>query len=128
MTVTIERIELRQDHRGFVFEPLTGGQLKDQKNTHLVLTEPGCVRGNHYHSRATETLALFGSWLVRYRETGSIKELRFGEREAARITIPPGIAHAFQNTGKWPAILIVFSTLPREELLNDTVADVLIEP
>jgi UDP-2-acetamido-2,6-beta-L-arabino-hexul-4-ose reductase len=128
MTVTVERIELRQDRRGFVFEPMTTSGLKDQRNTHVVITEPGCVRGNHYHLRATETLAVFGSWLVRYREAGTMKELRFGEREPARITIPPGIPHAFQNTGNGAAILTVFSDLSRQELLNDTVPDVLIEP
>src|SRR6476620_10732097 len=70
MNVLIELIEVRQDARGIVFNPVGRAPRGEQKSTHVAVTEPGCVRGNHYHTRATETLAIVGPWLIRYRENG----------------------------------------------------------
>ena len=128
MKVTIEPIKLITDRRGFVFEPLAAGQLAAHKNSHVVLTEPGGVRGNHYHRRGTEVLVIVGPSLIRWREDETIKEFLLREREAVRMTIPPGIAHAFKNTGNDPAILVAFSNLDRDDALADVVKDVLIEP
>lgn len=128
MKVTIEPIEMRTDGRGFVFEPLTAGQLAAHKNSHVVLTEPGCVRGNHYHRRGTEVLVIVGPSQIRWREDEITKEFLLGEREAVRMTIPPGIAHAFKNTGNRPAILVAFNNLDHNEALVDVIKNVLIEP
>jgi dTDP-4-dehydrorhamnose 3,5-epimerase-like enzyme len=32
-----------------VFEPLDPERIPDQRNIQVVVTEPGCVRGHHYH-------------------------------------------------------------------------------
>jgi UDP-2-acetamido-2,6-beta-L-arabino-hexul-4-ose reductase len=128
MNVLIEPIELRQDLRGFVFNPLSTPALKGQKSCHVAMTEPGCVRGNHYHTRATETLAIIGPWLIRYRENGKTTDLSIAAGEVVRMTFPPGVAHAFKNTGSSAGALVVFSDVDNDAASTDLVRDILIEP
>ena len=128
MKVLIEPIAIRQDARGFVFDPLGTAPLSAHKSAHVAVTEPGCVRGNHYHSLTTETLAMIGPWLVRYRENGKITEVSIGADEAVRMIIPPGVAHAFKNTGSAASVLVVFSDIDNDRAPSDLVRDVLIQP
>jgi UDP-2-acetamido-2,6-beta-L-arabino-hexul-4-ose reductase len=41
-------LNLFVDKRGIIFEPIIADYLPDQKNAHVVITEPGAVRGNHF--------------------------------------------------------------------------------
>jgi dTDP-4-dehydrorhamnose 3,5-epimerase-like enzyme len=66
--VRIEPVIVHQDSRGSVFEPLDPERLPSQRNVHVVVTEPGRVRGNHYHIRGTEALTVQGPALVRIRD------------------------------------------------------------
>src|SRR5437763_1614929 len=110
--VTIEPVAIVSDRRGQVLEPLGPDVLPIQRNVHLVLTEPGCVRGNHAHERGTEVTVAFGPALFRYRDGPDVRDLHIPEGQACRITIPPGIAHAFRNTGAGLQVLIGFNTEP----------------
>ena len=126
-TVTVEKVVLFQDQRGYVFEPINESELGAQHNTHVVLTEPGHVRGNHYHQRGSETLVVVGPALVRYREGGVVRDVELAPGQAARFIIPPGIPHAFKNTGDRPMILVAFNTVVHDRAHPDTVAERLIE-
>ena len=75
-----------------------------QRNVHLVLTEPGAVRGNHYHERGREVSVAFGPALLPLPRGGCVRDVLIPEGEAYRFTIPPGVAHAFQNTGRSPIV------------------------
>ena len=66
---TIARLS---DPRGFVFEPLEGEALIQQRNVHVVVSRPGAVRGNHYHRVGTESLAVCGPALVRIRRDSQV--------------------------------------------------------
>jgi UDP-2-acetamido-2,6-beta-L-arabino-hexul-4-ose reductase len=125
--VTIEPVRSVTDARGLVVEPLDAGVLPVQRNVHLVLTEPGAVRGNHYHQRGREITLVLGPALFRYRDGTSLRDRQIPEGQACRITIPPGIAHAFQNTGTKPMVLIGFNTEPHDPARPDVVRDVLID-
>jgi len=70
MNVVRKSFTVHHDARGAVFEPLTAIALAAQRNVHVVLTEPGQVRGNHYHTRSTEVATLYGPALVRLKESG----------------------------------------------------------
>ena len=109
--ITIERVSFPTDARGLVLEPVGPDDLPCQKNVHLVLTEPGCVRGNHFHERGTEITVVLGPALLRYREGGGVRDFIVPEGEAYRATIAPGVAHAFQNTGKGRMIVLGFNTV-----------------
>ncbi len=119
-------MELHRDARGVVLEPLGPDAIPAQRNVHLVLTEPGCIRGNHYHPLGTEVAVVLGPALVRLREEGEVRDLHIAEGQACRLTIPPGVAHAFQNTGTRPTVLVAFNTVALDRSNPDVVRDVLI--
>jgi uncharacterized RmlC-like cupin family protein len=126
-SVTVERVELHADARGWVIEPVSEGQLQWAHNTHIVLTEAGGIRGNHLHRRATEIFVAVGPALVRWREAGQVHEVNVPDGEAMRFTIPAGIPHASKNTGTRPMVLMAFSSQPHDRANPDTVREVVIE-
>jgi UDP-2-acetamido-2,6-beta-L-arabino-hexul-4-ose reductase len=126
--ISIEPLEFPIDPRGLVIEPLGADALPLQRNVHLTLTEPGCVRGNHYHRRGLEVAVVLGPALVRYREGGEVHDFDVPDGCAYRFTIPPGVAHAFRNDGSGPMVLIGFNTVAHDPERPDVIRDVLIEP
>ena len=128
MSVHIESLPTHSDARGIVFEPLAAHELASQRNVHVVLTQPGHIRGNHFHPHGTEVLAVIGPALIRYKENGQIKDVEVAEDQALRLTIPAGVAHAIKNTGKTTNFLIGFNTIEHDPAQPDVVRDVLIEP
>jgi UDP-2-acetamido-2,6-beta-L-arabino-hexul-4-ose reductase len=127
MSVQIQTLNTHSDLRGCVFEPLLAGELAAQRNAHVVLTEPGHIRGNHYHPRGTEILAVVGPALIRYKENGQVHDIEVPDKQAIRLTIPPGIAHAIKNTGTTTNLLIGFNTVEHNPAEPDVVRDVLID-
>ncbi|MDR3635305.1 MAG: cupin domain-containing protein [Isosphaeraceae bacterium] len=125
--VVIETVTFSTDSRGLVLEPVGPDALPSQRNVHLVFTEPGCVRGNHFHRRGAEITVALGPGLFRYREGDEVRDFHLVDGQAYRFRIPPGIAHAFQNTGRGPMVLIGFNTEVHDPERPDVVRDVLIE-
>ena len=125
-SVRIEPVDCSIDARGLVFEPLGPGDLSRQRNVHVVLTEPGCIRGNHFHRSGTEVSVAAGPALFRYREGSEIIDFLIPEGTTYRFIIPPGVGHAFQNTGANPLLLIGFNTIAHDPDQPDVVRDVLI--
>ncbi len=128
MRVLVEELPVHGDSRGAVFEPLVAEALRDQRNVHVVLSEPGAVRANHYHVRGMEVLTVCGRALVRYRDTGETRDVVVAEGQALRFTFPPGVSHAVQNIGDKANVLIAFNTEPHDRETPDVVPDVLIAP
>lgn len=126
MRVVIETLILHSDARGAVVEPLDGEALGSQKNVHVAISQPGCVRGNHYHQLGTEIIMVIGPALARFRDGDQIADVEVAAGEAVRFTIPQGISHAFKNTGAQPCIMIAFNTIPHDEHAPDLIRDVLI--
>lgn len=108
--VTITKLKVHADARGAVFEPLEPQLLGGWRNVHAVITEPGAVRGNHRHLRGTEVSAVYGEALVRYREGDQICDALVPAGEVWRFEFPPGVAHAFRNTGERAFVLVSFNT------------------
>ena len=127
MCIRVERVVLHQDSRGSVFEPLDSERLPSQRNLHVVVTEPGCVRGNHYHTRSTEVVTVQGPALVRIRDGQGVHDTLIPEGVVTRFTIPPGIAHAVQNLGTRPMLLVASSDLAYDPSAPDVVREILIE-
>ena len=98
-------------------------ELAAQKNVHVVLTQPNEVRGNHVHKSAVETTSVVGPCLIRLKEGGVLRDLEVPAGETWRLTIPPGVVHAFRNTGESVLVLVSFST----NLHDPTGADTLRE-
>ena len=118
--VVVQSVKTHRDARGCLFEPLSDAELADQKNVHVVLTQPNEVRGNHVHRTAVETTSVVGPCLIRLKEDGSIRDLDVPAGETWRLTIPPGVVHAFRNTGESMMVLVSFSTNLHDPTGSDT--------
>ncbi|HXH10009.1 MAG TPA: cupin domain-containing protein [Alphaproteobacteria bacterium] len=127
LSVEAESVLLHQDSRGSVFEPLDPERLRSQRNVHVVITEPGHVRGNHYHTRETEVLTVQGPALVRLREGQGLRDIIVSEGTVSRFIVPPGVAHAIQNIGSRPTLLVAFRDRAYDPASPDVVREVLIE-
>lgn len=119
----IETVSTFEDTRGTVFEPLGAAGLAAQRNTHVVLTEPGCIRGNHYHPVGTEISVLRGPAFIRLREDGVLRDLEVPAGQTWRLTIPPGVVHAFRNPGPGPMLLVAFNTEEHDPARPDAVRE-----
>jgi dTDP-4-dehydrorhamnose 3,5-epimerase-like enzyme len=106
----IEPVQTHRDARGSLFEPLTDSELAAQKNVHVVLTRPNEVRGNHVHRTATEITSVVGPCLVRLKEADGVRDVEVPAGETWRFVIPPGVVHAYRNTGDELMVLVSFST------------------
>ena len=123
--VTIEDVRFSRDSRGWVLEPVAEAGIRSQRNVHVVSTEPGAIRGNHYHEHGTEICVVFGPARVRLREDGVVRDLHVPEGAARRLTIPPGVTHAIRNPGPGPMLVVAFNTLAHDPVHPDVVRDVL---
>jgi dTDP-4-dehydrorhamnose 3,5-epimerase-like enzyme len=127
--VKIEPVKMNSDARGAVFEPVNDQELVAQRNSHVVLSEPGAVRGNHYHVVGREITVVVGPALVRYRDVvgnGVVQEVSIAAGNAQRFTFPPGVAHAFRNPGPGVMILASFNSELHDAGKPDQVREVLI--
>ena len=120
MMTRIEPVKTHRDARGALFEPLTDAELAGQKNVHVVLTQPNEVRGNHVHLTAVETTSVVGPCLVRLKENDVISDVEVPPGEIWRFTIPPGVVHAYRNTGSGVMVLVSFSTNLHDPSGTDT--------
>lgn len=120
MRTRIETVKTHRDHRGSLFEPLDDAGLAAQRNVHVVLTAPNEVRGNHVHATATETTTVVGPCLVRLKEDETVHDIDVPTGETWRFTIPPGVVHAYKNTGDAAMVLVSFSTNLHDPSGSDT--------
>ena len=110
--VKIERIPFHNDERGKVFEPVTPDDLRSGKlrNIHIATMRPGAVRGNHRHAAQTEGICFSGRIRLVVQDRGGENEtLEFRDDECVRITIAPGIAHAFLNYGDVETFIVCYA-------------------
>jgi dTDP-4-dehydrorhamnose 3,5-epimerase-like enzyme len=126
-SVRIDLIAGHRDPRGVVFEPLAADEIGEYRNVHVVVSEPGAIRGNHRHLLGTEVTTALGPVLVRFKEAGVIRDVNVPDGEVWRFHFPPGVAHAFRNIGQRPCILASFNTQAHDPNGGDLVRDVLIE-
>jgi len=127
MPLEIDSLTVHSDARGVVFEPLAVEMIASQHNAHVVVSNPGVVRGNHYHQQGTETIAVVGPALVRIREDKNLRDIVVPEEKVYRFTFPPEIPHAIKNMGDRVNILVAFNTCEHDPENPDTVQEILIE-
>ena len=127
MSLEIDSLTVHSDARGVVFEPLEKEMIAAQLNAHVVISQPGVVRGNHYHLNGTEIIAVMGPALVRIREDGKLCDIEIVEKKVYRFTFPPNVPHAIKNTGDQLNMLVAFNTCEHDPENPDTVQEMLIE-
>ena len=131
--LTIKKLETYQDARGWNTHPLNESALRDGwfANIHTVSMNPGAIRGNHRHAKQTEEVMIIGGpvlFVARDAETGESFERGFSPDEQLLITLSPGVAHAFKNTGGGVAYLLCATNLAYDPANPDTVRVELIKP
>jgi dTDP-4-dehydrorhamnose 3,5-epimerase-like enzyme len=124
--VRIEALQAFTDARGSLFEPLDEPGLAAQKNVHVVLTAPGEVRGNHAHHHSIETTAVVGPCLVRLKGPQGLRDVEVPDGAVWRFTIPPGIAHAYRNSGNQIMTMVSFSRHLHQPGEGDTLRELIL--
>jgi dTDP-4-dehydrorhamnose 3,5-epimerase-like enzyme len=119
----IEPLLTHCDSRGSLFEPLNDQELARQKNVHVVLTQPNAVRGNHLHHGSVEMTTVVGPCLVRLKESGVMRDVTVPPGETWRFTIPPGVVHAYRNTGDAAMVMVSFNSHVHNASSPDTVQE-----
>jgi dTDP-4-dehydrorhamnose 3,5-epimerase-like enzyme len=127
MKVQVTRLAAHSDLRGSVWEPIGAGELPAQRNCHIVITQPGGIRGNHFHKIGTEIATQAGPALVRYRDETGTHSVKIAEGEVLCFTFPPGCPHALLNNGSGPNVLSAFNTRAFAPEEPDVYPEVLIE-
>ena len=125
--VRIDVVVGHHDPRGVVFEPLAAEQIAHYRNVHVVISEPGAIRGNHRHLVGSEITSVVGPMQVRIREDGVVRDYAVPKGEIWRFAFPPGVAHAFKNTGEQAALLASFNTEQHDPTHPDVAREVLID-
>ena len=123
MRTRIDIVTTHRDHRGSLFEPGDEQHLSGKRNLHVVLTEPGFVRGNHRHVVGTEITVVTGPAFVRLREDGVDHDVEIPDGQTWRFTIPPGVAHAFRNSGAGVMVLVGLNTEAHDPARPDAVRE-----
>ena len=118
MTIQISELGDTGDARGFSFTMPSEaidfvGRVADM---HLASTEPGSVRGNHYHLRRREAIVLLPgtAWSLHWDEgEGTTTQHRsFDGSKAVLVLVSPGASHAVRNNGATPLWLVACSSEP----------------
>jgi dTDP-4-dehydrorhamnose 3,5-epimerase-like enzyme len=125
MALSCERLRVVADSRGVVFEPVGVQDISKQRNSHVVLSGPGVIRGNHYHVKGEEIMAVLGPALVRVKDDNVLGEVTVPEGEAYQFVFKPGVSHAIKNLSLQDNLLAAFNTMEHDPKNPDTVSDVI---
>lgn len=94
----------REDELPLGFKPVMG---------YLSLTHPCVVRGPHEHIEQTDYFCFFGSfslylWDNRKDSPTFLNRMVITDTDKRLIIVPPGIVHAYKNTGDADAFVLNF--------------------
>ena len=117
--VLIAPFQTFSDERGWLTELFRRDGLLDEdypEMGYLSVTHADVARGPHEHESQTDRFAFFQGtytlylWDARtHSSTYGIRQvIRVGENNPATVVIPPGIVHAYKNTGESDAFVLNF--------------------
>src|SRR5947207_8001983 len=93
------------DERGLSFSIIEDqiARIGTVRDVHIAAIGPGCTRGNHYHARRTELIAVVfrDTWSLHW-DTGHESKTHhrtFDGRGAVLVLPPRGWSHAVRNDG-----------------------------
>jgi dTDP-4-dehydrorhamnose 3,5-epimerase-like enzyme len=110
----------KSDERGWLLKLITGYEENLPKETgemYIVYTQPGHVRGNHYHGVTSEWFSVFQGYADVILEDVETKErmtFRLSEENYTTVYVPFGIAHAFivPSDAPKPMLLAAYADKP----------------
>lgn len=116
--VLIKSFEKYSDQRGWLMELFRNDQLPDDLHpamSYVSMTRPGAARGPHEHKMQTDIFCFFGISQFRFylwdnrpdsSTFGKNMILDLDENQPCMIIIPPGVVHAYRNTGDKDGLLL----------------------
>jgi dTDP-4-dehydrorhamnose 3,5-epimerase len=123
MNVITKKLELIADHRGWLTEVLKSDPSVTIEQVHFSISNPGTIRGNHYHKRRVE-------WMFVTNGTGKItlednvtkekSELAVSGECPVLIKICPNVMHTIVNDGSRPMHLLILTSEKHGQLDTDT--------
>lgn len=116
-------LETHADSRGVLFEAAKGG---GGGQTFLSWTEPGKVRGDHFHLAKVERfLVLDGEGVVRIRRVlgEPVWEYRVNGKEPAVVDMPTLHTHSIENVGDRPMLTLFWANDVFDRASPDTYWD-----
>jgi dTDP-4-dehydrorhamnose 3,5-epimerase len=120
-------LDRKVDHRGWLVKILMRQHLEsntDFGEIYITTATPGNVKGNHYHRETTEwfcVLAGTARLVTQDTNTGETDELIMSADEPSVVTVPPVIAHAFENIGDDNMMLLAYADVPYDASSPDEV-------
>jgi dTDP-4-dehydrorhamnose 3,5-epimerase-like enzyme len=114
-----------EDERGWGTNPFKAFDVFDTASLdlHVVSLKPGYIRGNHYHTDATEWVLICGGsvrFLWKAGEEKMVNEIIICDNEPALLEIPPLVEHAFRNETEHEIYLIVMNSSPEPDTVRCT--------
>ncbi len=110
--VKIKKIQKYEDQRGWLIELFRQDELEADEcpvMSYVSETKPGIARGPHEHEFQTDYFAFIGPstfkiylWDNRKQSQtfGNRMVIQLGEEYPGSVIIPPGVVHAYKNSGK----------------------------
>jgi len=113
--ISIVDLDKKKDPRGYFCELISGKYVNRPPGFGLIYitqaANPGVIKGNHYHRRKTEWFCLIkgrADLFLRPVKGGDARKVELADDRLRMVKIPPGIVHAFRNTGSGEMILLAY--------------------
>lgn len=116
---TIRSLNKFTDDRGWLAEVFRKDELPTSDHPamgYLSVTHPGIARGPHEHRHQTDLFIFFDGafrlYLWDHRPDsptcGHRQVINLGAQNPSAVTVPPGVVHAYRNTGNRDAMILNF--------------------
>ena len=123
----VRRIDLQQalwqDERGWGLNPFRIPCVPEKvsSNLHIVSLKPGFVRGNHYHTNATEWMLISGGsarFLSKTINEKMVNVIIIEDDKPVLLEISPNAEHAVMNKSQNDIYLVVFSSSSEPDMIR----------
>ena len=114
--VAVDAMNFHRDDRGWLAEIYRTDELEVTPTmAYVSLTRPGLVRGPHEHRDQADVFIFMGPSMFRIHlwdnrsdspTHGAKMRFEVGEALPARVVVPAGVVHAYQNVGNVDGIVI----------------------
>jgi UDP-2-acetamido-2,6-beta-L-arabino-hexul-4-ose reductase len=119
-----KRLEVNMDSRGELIEAF---RFPKDGQVFFITSEPGSVRGNHYHLEKIETfLVVVGEVLFKIRnlDNGEVTSFIVKGKDYKTIVIPPRCTHSITNIGLYRSLVLAHSSTLFDRKNPDTYNEV----
>jgi UDP-2-acetamido-2,6-beta-L-arabino-hexul-4-ose reductase len=122
MKVDTKKLEVIADNRGWLAEVLKSNPVSIEQ-VHFSVSNPGAVRGNHYHKSRIEWMFVTngtGKTTLEDKVTKEKSELSVSGERPLLIKISPDVMHTIVNDGSRPMHLLILTSENHGQRDTDT--------